>query len=86
MSLKNGASGYDETKSDILKFSLQHIGEPLAHMCNMSLIQGIFPPELKLTKVLQLYKSGDRQLFNNYKPVSLLPTLSKVLEKSCTHD
>ena len=81
MSLKNGAPGYDEIKSDILKLSLQHIGEPLAHMCNMSLIQGIFPQELKLANVLPLYKSGDPQLFNNYRPVSLLPTLSKVLEK-----
>ena len=81
MSLKNGAPGYDEIKSDILKLSLQHIGEPLAHMCNMSLIQGIFPQELKLANVLPLYKSGDPQLFSNYRPVSLLPTLSKVLEK-----
>ena len=81
MSLKNGAPGYDEIKSDILKLSLQHIGEPLAHMCNMSLIQGIFPQELKLANVLPLYKCGDPQLFNNYRPVSLLPTLSKVLEK-----
>ena len=65
MSLKNGAPGYDEIKSDISKLSLQNIGGPLAHMCNMSLIQGIFPQELKLANVLPLYKSGDPQLFNN---------------------
>ena len=43
MSLKNGAPGYDDIKPDILKMSLQYICEPLAHMCNMSLIQGTFP-------------------------------------------
>ena len=81
MSLKNGAPGYDGIKSDTLKLSVQHICEPLAHVCNMSLMQGTFPQELKLANVLPLYKSGDPQLFNNYRPVSLLPTLSKVLEK-----
>ena len=81
MSLKNGAPGYDGIKSDTLKLSIQHICEPLAHVCNMSLMQGIFPLELKLANVLPLYKSGDPHLFNNYRPVSLLPSLSKVLEK-----
>ena len=81
MPLKNGAPGYDGIKSDTLKLSVQHICEPLAHVCNMSLMQGVFPQELKLANVLPLYKSGDPQLFNNYRPVSLLPTLSKVLEK-----
>ena len=81
MSLKNGAPGYDDIKSDILKMSLQYICEPLAHMCNISLIQGTFPQELKLANVIPLYKSGDPQVFNNYRPVSLLPTLSQLFEK-----
>ena len=81
MSFKNEATGYDDIKSDILKMSLQYICEPLAHMCNMSLIQGTFPQELELANKIPLYKSGDPHVFNNYRPVSLLPTLSKVFEE-----
>ena len=81
MSLKNGVPAYDGIESDTLKLSVQHICEHLAHVCNMSLMQGIFPQDLKLANVLPLYKSGDPQLLNNYRPVSLLSTLSEVLEK-----
>ena len=47
----------------------------------MSLAQGIFPNELKKAKVIPLYKANDPMLFSNYRPISLLPLFSKVLEK-----
>ena len=44
-------------------------------------MDGIFPDELKLANVIPLFKCGDYELFNNYRPVSILCTLSKVFEK-----
>ena len=80
-SLKKGAPGYDEITVDTLRLSLDFLNELLCYLCNRSLIEGMFPNELKLANVLPLFKSGDPMLFNNYRPVSLLCILSKVFEK-----
>ena len=53
----------------------------LSFLCNRSLTEGVFPSELKLANVLPLCKSGKYMLFNDYRPVSLLCTISKVFEK-----
>ena len=57
------------------------ITDPLLHVCNMSLLGGIFPSELKIAKVVPIFKSGDIMKFTNYRPVSVLPGPSKVLER-----
>ena len=80
-SLKNGAAGYDEINASLLKSISASIMEPLVHICNLSLSEGLFPNELKLANVLPLFKSDDPFVFNNYRPVSLLCVLSKVFEK-----
>ena len=41
----------------------------------------MFPSKLKLAKVIQLFKKGERTSIENYRPISLLPCISKVLEK-----
>ena len=51
------------------------------HVCIMSLLGGSFPSELKIAKVVPILKSGDIMKFTNYRPVSILPVLSKVLER-----
>ena len=48
---------------------------------NMSLASATFPKSMKIMKVHPLFKSGDYMLYNNYRPISLLPVLSKILEK-----
>ena len=48
---------------------------------NISIIKGVFPDELKIARVVPLFKSGDLMLFSNYRPVSVLPIFSKILEK-----
>ena len=44
------------------------------------LTNGIFPEKLKLAKVIPVFKSGDDQLFSNYRPISLLSSISKIFE------
>ena len=67
--------------ASILKFSLPVIRSPLTHILNLSLLEGVFPNELKIANVLPLYKADDDMLFNNYRPVSVLSVLSKVFER-----
>ena len=50
-------------------------------MVNQSLSSGIFPNKLNISKVLPIFKKDDVQLLNNYRPISMLPTISKVFEK-----
>ena len=52
----------------------------LTTVINQVLSTGIFPDKLKIAKVIPIFKKDDATLFNNYKPISLLPTISKVLE------
>ena len=60
---------------------IPHILTPLRHICNISSGQGIFPDEMKIARIIPLFKSGDKQNVSNYRPISLLPQFSKILEK-----
>ena len=57
--LKHSAPGYDENKPEILKLMEPSVKDPLLHIFNLSLSQGIFPPELKIANVLPLHKADD---------------------------
>ena len=57
------------------------ICRPLTHFINLSIISGVFPDQLKIARVIPLFKSGDKSSFTNYRPVSVLPAFSKILEK-----
>ena len=54
---------------------------PLTHMCNLSFKRGIFPVQLKIANVVPIYKTGNEHVFSNFRPVSVLPVFSKLLEK-----
>ena len=77
--LKNkNSSGNDEILNKLLKA----IGnKPLTLIINQCLLTGIFPDLLKITKVKPLFKRGDTAQLNNYRPISLLPTISKLIER-----
>ena len=80
-SLKDSSPGHDEMKIGPIRSVLNYIEGPLTYVCNLSLNEGIFPDILKIANVIPLYKKDDPVFFNNYRPVSLLCSLSKVLEK-----
>ena len=72
-SLKNNAAGHDDISACILKDTFNFLIEPLKHILNLSFEQGVFPKELKVAKVVPIFKSGDPKLIQNYRPVSVLP-------------
>ena len=84
--LKHSAPGHDEITTAVSQLALPSIRTPLVHVMNLSLAEGIFPDELKVAKVLPLYKGDNPMLFNNYRPVSLLNIISKYLKKWCIPD
>ena len=75
------SSGHDDLSSIQLKFISNDIIAILTLIINQSLCTGIVPNSLKIAKVSPIYKKGDRHLTDNYRPISLLPVISKVLEK-----
>ncbi len=64
-----------------IKFIALEISSPLAIIFNLSLSQGIFPDELKTNRIVPIFKTGDKRLCDNYRPISLVSALSKILEK-----
>ena len=75
------SSGPDCLSSKLLKEIISDIAKPLSHMFNLSFKTGFIPVELKTAKVIPIFKSGDPHNFTNYRPISLLSTFSKLLEK-----
>ena len=61
--------------------TIHFISTPLTHIINLSLATGIVPEQMKLAKVKSIHKSSDPNILNNYRPISLLPAFSKLLEK-----
>ena len=75
------SSGHDSISARFIKRILETITPPLTHIINQSLCTGIFPDRLKIAKVIPLFKKGDQHILDNYRPISLLPVISKVFEK-----
>ena len=70
--------------SKAIKCISDHVTAPLTRLTNLSFSQGVFPNELKIALVWPLYKAKDPidpMIFSNYRPISLLPLFSKILEK-----
>ena len=75
------STGIDELDNFSVKLASEFIAQPVHHIICLSVIQNEFPAKWKLSKVLPLYKKGDDCELKNYRPVSILSPLSKVLEK-----
>lgn len=65
----------------LIKKIISCIVTPLTFIFNQSLMAGKFPKGMKIAKVIPIYKSGDKHLFSNYRPISLLSQFSKIVEK-----
>jgi len=81
-SLKDKNSfGFDGISSKILKFSLPHTIDSLTYLFNLCISNNYYPSAFKYAKVIPLFKKGDKHDVNNYRPISLLSTISKPLER-----
>ena len=73
MYLKNSSPGWDNFQSNVIKDTSDFLLLPLTHLLTLSITQGVFPDELKIAKVIPIFKSGDSAQIGNYRPVSVLP-------------
>ena len=76
------SSGHDEISSKLLKDTIHNIHIPITHIVNLSFSTGIVPNNhMKIAKVIPIFKASDPQSIQNYRPISLLTSFSKLLEK-----
>ena len=77
----NKATGIDKISNRILKMAAPVIYKNLTDLFNLSITSGVFPSDWKIAKVSPLFKSGDLSNANNYRPISVLPTIARVFER-----
>ena len=81
-SLRSGtATGLDNVSMSLIKETITLISSPLTHILNLSITSGTVPMELKIARVVPLFIAGDKSIFCKYRPFSVLPSFSKVLEE-----
>jgi len=73
--------GWDGISPKLIKTCKQIISKPLTKLINHTIILGTFPDRLKIARVIPIFKKGDKKDLNNYRPVSLLPSISKIYER-----
>ena len=76
------STGHDSLSTLTLKRISSAVTPALTLIINQSLLTGIFPEKLKLAKVIPLFKKGDPHTLDNDRPISLLPAISKIFEKT----
>ena len=72
--------GHDNISSNTLKFIANEVSPSLTLIINQSLSTGIFPDSLKTAKVIPIHKKDGKTIMSNYRPISILPVLSKIIE------
>ena len=75
------SSGYDKIPLKIIKNVIYSVADPLLKIINKSFCNGVFPDALKIAKIIPLFKGGDSKDPVNYRPISVLPSFSKIFEK-----
>ena len=77
----NKISSVDDVSFNIIKNCFGVLCEPLTYLFQISLEKGVFPDDLKIAEVTPIYKTGDNSDVSNYRPISVLPCFSKILER-----
>ena len=75
--LAGTAASYDQITMNVIKEIIDLIAQPLMYITNLSLSSGTVPGQMKIARVVPLLKT----LFTNYRPVTVLPAFSKILER-----
>jgi hypothetical protein len=81
--LNNKSSvGFDNISTKLLRHIVIPLANPLSHIVNQSFLTGNVPNKLKIARVIPLYKNGDKSKLTNYRPISILPSISKIFERA----
>jgi len=79
---KNSDSkGHDNLFVNLIKNCSESLAVPLAMTFNKSISDRMVPDDLKIAKIIPVYKSDDWKIVSNYRPISVLPAFAKILEK-----
>ena len=82
MSLKtHSAPGWDNIPTLFLKHTCTDIVPVITHLANLCFSRGVFPTLLKRAIITPVFKGGDKEEISNYRPISVLPSISKIIEK-----
>ena len=76
------SSGHDGISSKLLKCLTPSITVPISIIINKSFQTGIVPGNMKIAKIIPIYKAKEKTIMGNYRSISLLPSTSKILEKA----
>ena len=78
--INNKATGIHDISNKILKDNVSILSPYLEEIFNFSIKTGVFPNEFKIGKVIPIFKSGEKEDLNNYRPISVLSTIARVFE------
>ena len=75
------STGIDDVSFNIIRKCFVVLCQHFIYLLQLSLDNGVFPDDLKIAKVTPIYKAGDSSDISNYRPISVLPCFSKILER-----
>ena len=75
------AAGVDKLSGRFLKDGANILAKPISALCNLSISQGVFPSACKVAKLKPIFKKGKKTDTSDYRPISLLPSILKIIER-----
>ena len=79
--INNKATGMNGIPNKILEDNLTYLSPFLEKLLNLSIETNTFPDDFKVYKVAPVFKSGDKEDLNNYRPISVLPSIARIFER-----